>query len=241
MRARVLVLLACLFLGGVPAVVFFTITRTAARDGAWSGAQPGGVVRGVVRDTAGRTLAGALVEIRAGHWAPKSKTSGRRVQASEDLAFDETHTVRVETGPDGLYEVAVDPVEGVYVLCASLAEHESSERFFSFLDAERTVLAVPPPVNFALPRSVRLVVELELKSGGGGELRGGYQLEHRGTRWWGLGTTTRIWTGSFDGGAFTVDRLVPGEAHLSISTLDGRRFESDVELAVGTLTLRARL
>ncbi|MCC6409952.1 MAG: carboxypeptidase regulatory-like domain-containing protein [Planctomycetes bacterium] len=240
MRARVLVLLACLFLGGVPAVVFFTITRTAARDGAWSGAQPGGVVRGVVRDTAGQALAGALVEVRAGHWAPKSKTPGRLVQASDDLAFDETHTVRVETGPDGLYEIAVDPVEGVYVLRASLEEFEACERFFSFLDAERNPIAVPPPVNFELPRSVRLVVELELKSGAG-ELRGGYQLEHRGTRWWGLGTTTRIWTGSFDGGTFAVDRLVPGAAHLSISTLDGRRFESDVELAVGTLTLRARL
>ena len=239
MRARVLVLLACLFFGGVPAVVFFTIQRTAARDGAWSGVQPGGVVRGVVRDSQGHGLAHALVEVRAGHWAPKGKRPGRLVSASDDLDFDETHTVRVETGPDGLFEVAVDPIEGVYVLRAELDEYEPLERFYSFLDANREPLAIPSPVNFALARSVRLVVELEAKNGG--ELRGGYTVEHKGTRWFGVGTTTRTWSGSFESGTFAVDRLVVGPAHLSISTRDGRRFESDIELAVGTLTVRAKL
>lgn len=239
MRARVLVLLACLFLGGVPAVVFFTIKRTEPRDGAWSGPQPGGVVQGVVRDSRGNGLPSALVEVRAGRWSPKAEKRALLVATTEDLDFDETHTVRVETDSDGLFEVAVDPVDGVYVFTATLDEHESRERFYSFLDADRRPLARPPPIVFELPRSVRLVVELESRSGS--ELRGGYQLEHRGTRWLGLGTTTRIWSGSFEGGSFAIDRLVAGEAHLSVSTRDGRRFESDVDLAVGTLTVRARL
>lgn len=240
MRARVLVLLACLFLGGVPAVVFFTISHASAPNGAWSGAQPGGIVRGVVRDQYGAVLAGATIEVRAGHWAPKGGTNAFLVGTNADLAFDDTHTVRVESGRDGLFEVAVDPVEGVYVLRATLDEFETRERFFSFLDAERKPLAVTAPVAFELPRSTRLVVELEARNGGG-ELCGGYTLEHRGTNWWGVGSTTRIWTGSFEAGNFVVDRLVPGEAHLSIATRDGRRFESDVELAVGTLTVRVKL
>lgn len=239
MRARVLILLLLVFLGGVPAVVFFTITRTRPRDGAWSGSQPGGVVSGVVRDTSGNAVAHALVEVRAGRWAPKAPRPGALVASTDLLAFDDTHTVTVETRIDGLFDVAVDPVEGVYVFTATADGFEQRERFYSFLDAERKPLAVPSPVVFELPRSVRLVVELEAKSGGA--LRGGYALEHEGKRWLGLGATTHTWNGRFEGDGFTLDRLVAGEAHLSIATDDGRRFESDVELAVGTLTVRVKL
>lgn len=239
MRSRVLILLLLLFLGGVPAVAFFTISRTTPRDGAWSGLQPGGVVSGVVRDTVGNAVAHAVVEVRAGRWAPKARQPGALIASTDQLAFDETHTVRVETGADGLFEVAVDPVEGVYVFTALADGFEQRERFYSFLDAEKQPLAVPSPVVFELPRSVRLVVELESKSGGA--LRGGYSLEHETKRWLGLAATGRIWSGTFEGAAFTLDRLVPGEAHLAIATDDGRRFECDVDLAVGTLTIRVKL
>ncbi|MCK6447820.1 MAG: carboxypeptidase-like regulatory domain-containing protein [Planctomycetes bacterium] len=239
MRARVLILLLLLFLGGVPAVVFFTISRTAPRDGAWSGSQPGGIVSGVVRDTSGNTVGHAVVEVRAGRWAPKAGRPGALIASTDQLAFDETHTVRVETGADGLFEVAVDPVEGVYVFTALAEGFELRERFYSFLDAERKPLAVPSPVVFELPRSVRLVVEIETQSSG--LLRGGYSLEHEATRWLGLAATGRIWSGRFEGAGFTLDRLVPGAAHLAIATDDGRRFECDVELSVGTLTVRVKL
>jgi hypothetical protein len=243
MRARVLVLLACLLVGGVPAVVFFSITRAETRDDAWCGAQPGGVVRGVVQDEAGRGLAHALVELRAGRQPPKERRASARGANADSLAafeFDETHTVRVETGSEGLFEVAADPIDGLYVLRATLDEFEPRERLYSFLDRELRPVTEPRPVVFALKRSVRLAIELDTRAGAG-PAAVTYELEHRSDTWLGLGSSTRTWSGSFEGASVVLDQLLPGPAHLRLATRDGRRFESEVELAAGTLTLRARL
>ncbi len=236
MRGKVVILWIVLFVLGVPAAVFFTVNAPNAPDDAYSGAQPGGTVRGVVLDAVGAPIANVLVEGIPAKWPEPGAKPTTLVGTGRSFVLETDRAMRVETTSDGTFSLQLEPHDGLYVLRASAAQFATRERCFSFLGEDRKPLAVAPPIEIVLAHAACLIVALAERDGSS-DIEGHYTLEQRSSSFFDLRAPHAIAAGAFRAGRIQIDALPLVTAHLSITTRDGKQYESDVDLKPGEQTI----
>lgn len=214
MRVGVVVL-ALLFVVGVPAVVALSLSSQGAGTRPKSGPQPGGKLVGVV-EGGGARLADVRVEL---------------VGLATDGARTPLGTTR--TGPEGAFEIVAPTFDGIYELVAGSGAWRAAAEAASFVGWDGRARA-PDPVSFRLIPGAELTLTFVRRDGraiGGGK----WTLSSRQPgAFLMMGTWQEVGSGALDGGVLRADALPIGPAKAVLRLDSGERVEVDVELAHGS-------
>lgn len=213
MRVGVVVL-ALLFVVGVPAVVALSLSSQGAGIRPKSGQQPGGKLSGVVEGD-GATLADVRVEVVG------LATSGAR-----------TPLGTTRTNADGAFEIEAPAFDGIYELVAGSGAWRAAAEPASFVGRDGQAQA-PEPIRFRLTPGAELTLTVTRRDGrapGSGK----WTLSSRQPgAFLMMGTWQDVASGTLDAGRLHADALPIGPAKAVLRLDSGERVEVDVELAHG--------
>lgn len=215
MRVGVVVL-ALLFVVGVPAVVALSLASQGAGIRPKHGSQPGGRLAGVV-EGGGAALAGVRVKLVG-------------------LAVNGARTPLGDTRTDeaGAFEMDAPPFDGVYELVAGSGAWRAAAEPASFVgrDGEPAL----EPVRFRLTPGAELTLKLSRRDGRAAGA-GKWTLSSRQPgAFLMMGTWQEVATGTLESGVLHADALPIGPAKAVLRLESGERVEVDVELEHGAKT-----